>query len=146
VALLAWSRLALAPASSTGHTHGHTVASHLAHQDRQVSGTPVASAVHGAWTDAVIVDVRIHNGLRRPVELSPGQFRVRVDDDGPTVSLYSADRDAGVVQAGSTTTMRVSYLVPPPDHGLSLEFTDPDAPAPVRLARLADHHTEGQQS
>ena len=70
------------------------------------------------------------------MELSPGQFRVRVADGGPTVSLYSADRDAGSVEPGSTTTMRISYLAPPPDSTLTLEFADTDATEPVLLGRL----------
>lgn len=119
------SRLLLATAGVVQHEHGHAA-----------SGALVPSAVHGAWTDAVEVDVEVHNGLHSPMELSPGQFRVRVDDTGPTVSLYSADRDAGPVEPGSTTTMRIRYLVPPPDRGLSLEFADAGAVAPVRLGRL----------
>jgi len=95
----------------------------------------VGSAVHGAWTDAVAVDVEVHNGLRAPMELSPGQFRVRVDG-GPTVSLYSSDRDAGPVGPGATTTLRILFLAPPPDQGLSLEFDDTGASRPVRLGRL----------
>ena len=119
------SRLLLAPAGVAQHEHGHAA-----------SGALVPSAVHGAWTDAVEVDVEVHNGLHAPMELSPGQFRVRVDGTGPTVSLYSADRDAGPVGPGSTTTMRIRYLVPPPAHGLSLEFADTGATAAVLLGTL----------
>ena len=125
VALLGSSRPLLAPAGVAQHEHGHAA-----------SGALVPSAVHGAWTDAVEVDVEVHNGLHSPMELSPGQFRVRVDDTGPTVSLYSADRDAGPVEPGSTTTMRIRYLVPPQEHGLSLEFADTGAAAAVLLGTL----------
>jgi hypothetical protein len=125
VSLLAWSRLALTPSSAGGHQHHHAA-----------SSAPVPSAVHGAWTDAVVVDVEVHNGAKRPMELSPGQFRVRVDDDGPTVSLYRADRAPGPVDAGSTTTMRISYLVPPQGRALWLEFADAAAMTTHRLGRL----------
>ena len=129
VVLLGSSRLVTGSTGETGHgrpqgQHGH-----------DVSETPVASAVHGAWTDAVLVDVEVHNDLSRAIELSPGQFRVRVAG-GPTVSLYSADHDAGSVEPASTTTMRISYLAPPPDQPLSLEFADTGASGPVRLGRL----------
>jgi hypothetical protein len=70
------------------------------------------------------------------MELSPGQFRIRVDRGGPTVSLYSADRDAGPLEPGSTARMRISYLVPPPDRLLSLEFADTGAAATLRLGRV----------
>src|SRR6478752_204376 len=117
VVLLGWSRLALAGSASHEQSAGHG-------QEHAASDAPVPSAVHGAWTDAVMVDVQVHNGSRGPIELSPGQFRVRVDDGGPTVSLYSSDRPAGRLEAGSTTTLRISYLVPPPGAALSLEFAD----------------------
>lgn len=127
VALLGSSRLVLARSDTAQHGQG---------RGHDVSGDPVASFVHGAWTEAVVVDVEVHNGLQHAMELSPGQFRVRVDDDGPTVTLYSSDRDPGPVEPGSTTTMRIRYLVPPADRGLSLEFADADAVAPIRLGRL----------
>ena len=126
VALLASARLALAPPTGTHHEHG------VLHQ----STDPVPSAVHGAWTDAVVVDVEVHNGSSDPVALSPGQFRVRVDGDGPTVSLYDADRDAGPLRARSTTTMRIRYLAPPPEHRVSLEFADMGADTTVQLGTL----------
>jgi|tagenome__1003787_1003787.scaffolds.fasta_scaffold20753583_2 hypothetical protein len=125
VALLGWSRLALAP-SSPGHHHG------------PASGAPVPSAVHGAWTDAVEVDVAVHNGSRQQMELSPGQFRMRLDDGGPTVSLYRADRAPGPLAPGSTATMRISYLAPAPDHGLSLEFDDAAVMTTLAVGRLDD--------
>ena len=137
VALLGSSRLALAARGAAHHAHAHGRPG----KEHEVSGTPVPSAVHGAWTDAAVVDVEVHNSSQTPRELSPGQFRVRVDGGGPTVSLYSADRDAGPVEPGSTTRLRISYLVPPPDRGLSLEFADTGAAAPVRLGRVG-HQTE----
>jgi hypothetical protein len=123
VVLLSWSRLALAP-SSPGHHHGAG------------SGAPVPSAVHGAWTDAVEVDVVVHNASRRQTELSPGQFRMRVDGGGPTVSLYRADRAPGPLAPGSSATMRISYLAPAPDQGLSLEFDDAAVMSTLALGPL----------
>ena len=96
---------------------------------------PVASLVHGAWTDAVVVDVEVQNASRRAVELSPGQFRVRVED-GPTVSLYSADRDAGPLGPGATARLQIRYLAPPPTSGLRLEFQDIGSPRPLLLDRV----------
>jgi len=97
--------------------------------------TPVASVVHGAWTDAVVVDVAVHNTSRRAVELSPGQFRVRVQG-GPTVSLYSADRDAGPLGPGATARLQIKYLAPPPTSRLRLEFQDTGSPSPLALDRV----------
>jgi hypothetical protein len=105
----------------------------------------VPSRVHGAWTDAVVVDVELHNGMSRPMELSPGQFRVRVDEKGPTVSLYSADRDPGPLEPGSTTAMQITYLVPPPDRGLALEFSDAGALTALLLGQVG-RHTRGRRA
>jgi hypothetical protein len=127
VSLLGWSRHSLAPAGS--------------HRGHDVSSVPVPSAVHGAWTDAVVVDVEVHNGGRTPMELAPGQFRVRVDEDGPTVSLYRADRVAGAMAAGTTATMRISYLVPPKGRDLSLEFADAGAMTTLGLGGLDDERS-----
>jgi hypothetical protein len=127
VALLAWSRAELMPAGPHAAGHGHVA--------RGV-GAPVPSAVHGAWTAAVTVDVQVHNGADAPMELSAGQFRMRVDRDGTTVSLYRADRRPGSVAAGSTTALRISYLAPPPERALSLEFADAGDMRTIDLGRL----------
>jgi hypothetical protein len=81
----------------------------------------------------VVVDLEVHNRLRRPVELSPGQFRVRLDRDGSTVSLYSSDREAAPLAPGETRTLQISYLAPPPDRTLSLLFDDTGSRGPVDL-------------
>jgi hypothetical protein len=124
VSLVGWSR--------------HTLTQAGAHGGHHASSVPVPSAVHGAWTDAVVVDVEVHNGTQNPVELSPGQFRVRVDDDGPTVSLYRADRVPGAMAANTTATLRISYLAPPKQRALSLEFADAGAMTLLGLGRLED--------
>ena len=130
VRLLSSSRIGT---SRTGTRHAAHAPSAAGHAAAHSSEVPVASAVHGAWTAGVVVEVAVHNRLRTPVALSPGQFRVRVDAGGPTVSLYSSDRDVAALQPGATRTMRITYLAPPADRRLSLEFDDTDAPVPVGL-------------
>ena len=130
VALLGSSRVALAPPLGSAH-HRAAPAGH----GHASSDTPVPSAVHGAWTEAVAVDVAVRNAVASPMLLAPGQFRMRVDDDGSTVSLYSADRDTGPVGRG-WTRMRITYLAPPPDRSVSLEFSDPGSPAPLLLGGI----------
>jgi hypothetical protein len=131
VALLGWSRRSLAAShdhAAGGHVHGGAAT------------VLVPSAVHGAWTDAVSVDLQVHNGTKEPVELSPGQFRVRVAGGDVTVSLYGADRPAGPIAAGSTATFRIDYLVPPAG-GLSLEFADAISMRTHQLGRLGQGST-----
>ena len=130
VALMGSSRVALGPPPESRHHHaGPAGHGHVS------SDTPVPSAVHGAWTDAVAVDVAVSNVVARPMLLAPGQFRMRVDDDGSTVSLYSADRDTGPVGRG-WTRMRITFLAPPPDRSVSLEFLDPGSPVPLLLGGI----------
>jgi hypothetical protein len=104
---------------------------------------PVGSAVHGAWTAGVVVDLEVHNRLRGPVELSPGQFRVRVDRGGPTVSLYSSNQDAAPLEPGATRTLQISYLAPSPDRQLSLLFDDTGSRSPVDLGPVGRQSVEG---
>jgi hypothetical protein len=136
VALLSSARLSLPPATAAGHRRPSHRHDHRHDHRHSVSTRPVPSAVHGSWTDAVMVEVEVRNRTRRAVELSPGQFRVRVDGDGPTVSLYRADRTPGAMSPRSTTTMRISYLAPPPERPLSLEFADAGAMTTLGLGAL----------
>jgi hypothetical protein len=84
----------------------------------------VAPHGHAAGSDLVRLDVEVHNGLRRPLLFSPGQFRVRMDGRGPTVTPYDAERAAGALAGGTTTRTWVSYLVPRGVRGLRVEFTE----------------------
>jgi hypothetical protein len=131
VALLGWSRRSLAGPADHAAGHVHEGASVAAGQ------APVPSAVHGAWTDALTVDVSVHNVGRTPIELSPGQFRVRVAGGDMTVSLYATDRQAGPVAAGETAVLRIDYLVPPVGLVLALEFADALSDRTLQLGRLA---------
>jgi len=101
------------------------------HDHAAPAGTTLA--VHDPWRDTVEVDVEVHNGTDRPMLVSPGQFRLRVGADGPTVTLYGADRAAGELPAGSTTRMRISYLAPPPGEALAVEFTEAGAVSGARV-------------
>lgn len=135
VTLLQVARLTLGAAGGTqAGSHG------AAHDPLAPGKPPVPSRVHGAWTDAVAIDVEVRNRLPVTMALSPGQFRLRVDRTGPTVSLYDADRPAGTVAAHSTTALRIRYLAPGPEHGLTLDFEDVRDARTVRLGRLEHAH------
>lgn len=135
VALLRSRRRPAGAGPSGSAQPGHAQHAHL-HQGTSPSeaGRDLA---HGVWSESLDVDVEVRNGSNAPILVSPGQFRVRVGDSGTTVSLYSSDRVPGMVEAGSTTDMRISYLVPPRGTPLSLEFSEPGAVRGVRVGRLA---------
>ena len=132
VALVGWSRRSLAPGAD--HTATHV------HDGPHPPGAEalVPSAVHGAWTDAMTVEVSVHNGTRAPIELSAGQFRVRVSGGDMTVSLYAADRPAGPLAPGESALLRIDYLVPPVGLGLALEFADALSDRIHQLGRLGN--------
>jgi hypothetical protein len=136
VALLGSSRLDL------GNGSGRPIG----HHGGPAGSAPVPSIVHGAWTQAVVVDLAVANTRGIPRLLSPGQFRVRVAEDATTVSMYDADRVAGPIAPGTVTRLRVTYLVPPPDRHLLLEFADPVGSAPIRLGALGPDVTAGVPS
>jgi hypothetical protein len=94
---------------------------------------------HGIWTESVLVGVQVHNGLDRPMLFSPGQFRLRVGADGPTVTAYDAERPPGGLPARSTLTTWVSFLAPADADDLAVEFSDPEADdvLSLRLGRTA---------
>ena len=88
---------------------------------------------HEVWSDTVMAAVEIHNGSDRAILVSPGQFRLRVGSTGPTVSYYDSDRAPGVLEAGRTLRMWVSYLAPATGD-LVLEYAEPGAAAPLTAA------------
>jgi hypothetical protein len=132
VALLGWNRRDHATAGVSAH-----------HGGRQTDAAPANP--HGVWTETVLVGVEVHNGLDRPLLFSPGQFRLRVGDHGPTVTAYDAERPPGGLPARSTLTTWVSFLAPADASDLSVEFTDPDA-AGVLSMRLGQGALAGVAS
>lgn len=115
VALLGWN-----------HHHHATGGFATHHPGHQFSDDGLANP-HGIWSETVLVGVEVHNGLDRPMLYSPGQFRLRVGADGPTVTAYDAERPAGGLAPDSTLTTWVSFLAPQDADDLAVEFTNPDA-------------------
>ena len=121
VALLGWNRRSHAATGIDTRHGGHDAA----------ADGPVNP--HGVWTDSVLVGVQVHNGLDRPMLFSPGQFRLRVGADGPTVTAYDAERPPGGLPARTTLTSWVSFLAPPDADHLAVEFSDPEADGVLSL-------------
>ena len=117
VAVLAARRGTVGAAGGDGHG-GHT---------------GVGSSGHHGWSGTVVADLEVHNPSRRPLLVSPGQFRLRIGRTGPTVSFYDSERAVGVLSAGASVRMWISYLAPPEATELSLEYAAAGATAPVAL-------------
>lgn len=121
VAVLGWSRHRHATDTAV---HGHS--EHQGAQEADLIGGP-----HGIWPQTVVVQVEVHNGLDRPLLFSPGQFRLRVGEDGPSVTPYDTEGSAEGLPARSTRTTWVSFLAPQDAADLAVEFTEAGASRPM---------------
>lgn len=103
---------------------GVAVHEHGDHRLREDAGE---GAGHGIWSQTVLVGVEVHNGLDRPLLFSPGQFRLRVGNHGPSVTPYDAEGPSRGLPAGSTLTSWVSFRAPKQANDLAVEFTEAGA-------------------
>lgn len=95
---------------------------------------------HLVWSDYVRVDIEVENASARSVLLSPGQFRLRVGDAGPTVSLYDAGRPVLAMAAGTTLTTWVGFLAPPEVSAFGVEYTEAGAVTPHAFRIVPEMH------
>lgn len=113
---------------------------------------PGEAAAHGPahepgqspWDEVVHVRLEVHNGLDRPVLVSPGQFRLRVGHAGPTVAPLAVGHAAGALAAGATVRTWVSYLAPASPVDTSLEYADTGLPRILRFPLAMPEHAHGQ--
>ncbi|MGA8847809.1 MAG: hypothetical protein WB471_14435 [Nocardioides sp.] len=70
------------------------------------------------------MNVEVHNGRDRPLLFSPGQFRLRVGNQGPSVTPYAAAGSSQGLPSGSTLDTWVSFLTPSDAGDLAVEFTE----------------------
>jgi hypothetical protein len=95
-------------------------------------------AAHRTWPGLLRVDVAIANHLERAVAFSPGQFRLRVGADGPTVTALDTELTPGALAAGRTVRTWLTFLVPAAPAVLSLGFEDTAATLSLALHAVED--------
>ena len=101
---------------------------------------PAAAAVAGhTWPIVLTANIALHNGLNRPLLVSPGQLRLQVGAEGPTVSPLAAGFRAGPQAAGATLTTWVSYLAPDDERPLTLQYSEPGVLAAIPLGLPVAH-------
>lgn len=124
--------VAVVSASLAPRTPRAAQASHGGHAAATADDATVAA--HNPWADALRVDIEVHNGLDRPILLSPGQFRLQVGPDGPSVAPYDFELAVREVAAHTTVSGWISYLAPPGGAAtLSLSYDDVARPEPTTL-------------
>jgi hypothetical protein len=94
------------------------------------AGSDHLAPEHQPWAEIVRADIEVENLSRRPVLLSPGQFRLRVGETGPTVSLYEAGHRVLALAGGTVLTTWVGFLVPPEESSFAIEYTEAGAATP----------------
>jgi len=93
------------------------------------------------WPDVVTIELEVHNGLASAVLFSPGQLRLQVGPDGPTVTPLAAGSGPRPTTGGSTTRTWVSFLAPKSKAELRLQYSEPATRDVMVLALpAAGHH------
>lgn len=98
--------------------------SHGGHGGHAVAST-TAQPFNLTWGDHMMVELEVHNGLDRKVLFSPGQLRLKIGANGPTVTNRNPGTGKGALEPGSTSHFWISFLVPSDAREVSAEFTDP---------------------
>ncbi|RPF26442.1 twin-arginine translocation signal domain-containing protein [Georgenia muralis] len=112
-------------------SHGHDTATTAAAGAAAAAAATLAA--HRTWPGLLRVDVAIANLLERAVAFSPGQFRLRVGADGPTVTALDTELTPGALAAGRTVRTWLTFLVPASPALLSLSFEDTAATLSLAL-------------
>ena len=110
----------------------------LGHGGEHLSAASTAVVGH-TWPIVLTADVELHNGLDRPLLVAPGQLRLQVGAEGPTVSPLAAGFRAGPQAAGATLTTWVSYLAPDDERPLTLQYSEPGVLAAMPLGLPVAH-------
>ena len=104
-----------------------------AHSGHEAVGATVQPA-NSTWGEHLALRLEVRNGSDRPVLFAPGQLRLQIGSDGPTVTNRDAEPVAGQLPAGTTTSLWISFLVPSDERRLTAKFTDPwGSGAPMTL-------------
>lgn len=126
------SMSAAAPAAAGSHGHSG-----------DNPATAFGQPVNDTWGDVVVLEVEVANTGASPRLFSPGQLRLKLGADGPTVTPRDASRRPGAIPAGATEVVWVSYLAPSDAAEFSVEFTDPqqDEQLALGVPRVLDGGT-----
>lgn len=83
--------------------------------------------------DEVTVFIGAANRLGRPVPFSPGQFRLRLDGTGSTVTAANPNPPPAAIDAGGRLRHQLTFLVPERRTALTLLFHDIGRSQPLAI-------------
>jgi hypothetical protein len=87
----------------------------------------------GARSDRVRVSLTLTNRGPATVPFSPGQFRLRLDRLGTTVTATRPNGPPGSIAAGQTLRQRLTFVVPAPRTSFTLVFDDLGRATPLPI-------------
>ncbi|MHA7210953.1 hypothetical protein [Arthrobacter sp. MDT1-65] len=92
--------------------------------------------VNLTWGDVVVLEVEIHNAGWAPVLFSPAQLRLKIAQEGTTITHQDTDRPPGPLAARTREHLLISYLAPRSlaATDLEVEVSDLVQDSPQRLA------------
>ncbi len=120
------------PAGRTPVPHDAVSAADHGHGDGPHPGWP--QPANFTWGDVVLLEVAVQNGRSEAVLFAPGQLRLKLMQSGITVTPQDFSTGPGIVAAGATEHVWVSYLAPFDALEMELEYTDPEREGTASLA------------
>jgi hypothetical protein len=78
----------------------------------------------GARSDRIRVSLTLANRGRTALPFSPGQFRLRLDRAGTTLTATRPNPPPGAIGAGQTLRQRLTFVVSVPSTSFTLVFND----------------------
>ncbi|MBE0008225.1 hypothetical protein DXT87_00290 [Arthrobacter sp. AET 35A] len=79
---------------------------------------------NSTWGEHLALRLEVRNDSDQPLLFAPGQLRLQIGADGPTVTNRDAEPVTGPLLAGTATSLWISFLVPSGETGLTADFTD----------------------
>jgi hypothetical protein len=104
--------------ASPATTHGH--------DDGAVPDSGWPQPANLTWGDVVLLEVELRNNLPVPVLFAPGQLRLKLLPSGVTVTPQDFNHGPGVIAAGATEQLWISYLAPHDSLEMEVEYSDPE--------------------
>lgn len=93
------------------------------------------------WSDRVVVLVEVRNDSGSPVRVAPGQFRLRVGDEGPAVDVSRSEPHGGTIAPGRVLHLLLTFAVGTVHAPFGLEYWEagPESSLAEGAARVEPH-------